>query len=508
MLLTRSGHPSINAPLRIVAASALLAIACGSPQPPADQDSASPDSTAGSATDATSAELEARPPATAENLRSMGASETLAAHALWAVQTMRAADFDPQATMSWAERFTPEFLAAVPPEMLEQTRTTMLPTLAGEDTPWIEGVGPNVLSIVFEGTDGLIRMRLQVDPMQDERIAGLLYSPAIDLEPFEVTSWGEVDAEMESIGGFGAIHVAHITDGNCETLHASGMTDPMPLGSAFKLWVLAALAEDTGSGALAWGQLVTVQERLISLPSGTLQNEPVGSEHTLLDVATLMISISDNTATDHIVDLLGRERIESRMRSIDAEMADANTPLMTTRDLFLIKGTSPQPDFVDGWADLNTDERRAALQSISGRSLADFVMWPRARWIESFEWYATGDQLCRTWVALDEAGDAQPELDVILGTNPGVPLDSEHWARVWYKGGSEPGVLALSWLLVDNEGERYALSIQSISLFSDPPVTRVIRLARAMTDLLAAAPGADEQNGIDVSGNVEGAATE
>jgi beta-lactamase class A len=51
--------------------------------------------------------------------------------------------------------------------------------------------------------------------------------------------------------------------------------------------------------------LLTVTAQLKSLPSGVLQYESDGTQISVLDAATKMISISDNAATDMLINLVG-----------------------------------------------------------------------------------------------------------------------------------------------------------------------------------------------------------
>jgi hypothetical protein len=57
---------------------------------------------------------------------------------------------------------------------------------------------------------------------------------------------------------------------------------------------------------------------------------------------------------------------------------------------------------------------------------------------------------------------AQPGLAPVghaLAINPGVPLDAATWPYVGYKGGSEPGVLTLNWLLQRADGRWFVVSL-------------------------------------------------
>src|SRR3546814_14418233 len=75
-----------------------------------------------------------------------------------------------------------------------------------------------------------------------------------------------------------------------------------------------------------------------------------------------------------------------------------------------------------------------------------------------------------------ETGPAA-EARRILGLNPGIPADAaSHWAYVGYKGGSEPGVLAMTLLLHAKSGGWSALSGPWNNPAAAPPEARLPRL--------------------------------
>ena len=47
----------------------------------------------------------------------------------------------------------------------------------------------------------------------------------------------------------------------------------------------------------------------------------------------------------------------------------------------------------------------------------------------------------------------------ILALNPGIRFDPGTWSYIGYKGGSEPGVLSLTWYLERRDGKAFVLSI-------------------------------------------------
>ena len=73
------------------------------------------------------------------------------------------------------------------------------------------------------------------------------------------------------------------------------------IGSAFKLYVLAELVRAVNDGERQWADVVALDSDVMSGPSGVLQGWPTGTPMTLQTLATLMIYISDNTATYNLV---------------------------------------------------------------------------------------------------------------------------------------------------------------------------------------------------------------
>ena len=73
--------------------------------------------------------------------------------------------------------------------------------------------------------------------------------------------------------------------------------------------------------------------------------------------------------------------------------------------------------------------------------------------------------------------------------NPGMPFDPARWPYVGFKGGSEPGVLQLTWLVRRDDDRWFVLSIT----VDDPAdatdrAVPTVEIAREAFDLLAEAP--------------------
>ena len=86
--------------------------------------------------------------------------------------------------------------------------------------------------------------------------------------------------------------------------------------SVIKLPILIHLGLCIYEGSLKWEQKLTLTEDEKVEGSGALTNLAQGLALTLRDTATLMIILSDNTATNMILELVGLESINHRMRSL------------------------------------------------------------------------------------------------------------------------------------------------------------------------------------------------
>ncbi len=75
--------------------------------------------------------------------------------------------------------------------------------------------------------------------------------------------------------------------------------------STIKIPVLAALMEEVNAGRIRLDEKLTMRKPLIGGEAGAMQYLPVNSRFTVLETAIEMIRISDNTATNLLIDRLG-----------------------------------------------------------------------------------------------------------------------------------------------------------------------------------------------------------
>jgi beta-lactamase class A len=140
---------------------------------------------------------------------------------------------------------------------------------------------------------------------------------------------GDIDAHVAAIKALpGRTSVLVLTDSKLVAAHDADI--PLAVASAGKLAVLLALKNAVSDGRLSWEDVVTLDPKWRSLPSGQLQDWPDGTPLTIASLAHLMISVSDNTATDALIHLVGREAIQAVSRR--------NIPFVDTRNLHSSNG--------------------------------------------------------------------------------------------------------------------------------------------------------------------------
>lgn len=79
----------------------------------------------------------------------------------------------------------------------------------------------------------------------------------------------------------------------------------MPTASVIKLAILAEVFRQEDAGALSLGEPITLDEANRAGGSGVLKDLSAGLTLPLVDYATLMITVSDNSATNALIDRLG-----------------------------------------------------------------------------------------------------------------------------------------------------------------------------------------------------------
>lgn len=85
--------------------------------------------------------------------------------------------------------------------------------------------------------------------------------------------------------------------------------------STIKIPVLIAFFQDVDAGKIRLDEMLTMKKELIGSGSGDMQYQQPGKKYTALETATKMSTISDNTATNMLIERLGgKEVLNQRFR--------------------------------------------------------------------------------------------------------------------------------------------------------------------------------------------------
>jgi hypothetical protein len=99
--------------------------------------------------------------------------------------------------------------------------------------------------------------------------------------------------------------------------------------------------------------------------------------------------------------------------------------------------------------------------------------------IDTLEWFASPDDICHAFAGLQQLA-AQPRLaplGPILSANDGsIGLAPAQWPTVWFKGGSEPGVLTLGYLATNSKGQTFAVVAMLANPAAPLPAEAAFRL--------------------------------
>lgn len=336
------------------------------------------------------------------------------------------------------------------------------------------------LRVVIRGADNLrYLLTVAIEPAAPHRLTVLFFGNASAANPPK--SWAELDDRMEDAAPDVAFLAAEVvgtgrasasepdSDGlgrslskepECRAIHAVGADRVQPLGSIFKLYVLGALALEVDAARARWDEPITIRNDLRTQGSAKYGTVATGTTATVRDLAMAMISVSDNTATDHLMGRVGRARVEAAQGVLGTKDPGRNLPFLTSGELTRLKWVLPETER-EKYLSFDAEGRAAFLAALppapsTEAELRAIPASPTA--IDRLEWFASPADVCRAHVVLQGMTAKRPgPLFEILSTNPGAPIDQKVWSATAYKGGSEPGVLALSWLLTHRDARRFVV---------------------------------------------------
>jgi len=266
-----------------------------------------------------------------------------------------------------------------------------------------------------------------------------------------------------TLGSANGVYVGFVDNQQqCQPLLQRNSNTALALGSVFKTWILGAVAADVGDGLIS--RLDPVSLVAAERAAGSsINNEPLGTLFTVQEMATLMMGISDNTATDHLHELVGRELVGSMLSQYGVADVDRLLPFLNISEQFHV---FTRFDLATAQSYVNGTEafQQAFLASDiipEGPSFPINFPFFHEPLLTAGTWAASAADICRTLAGLHATvGDngAFTLVDEAMAAGVAQPNIRNAWDRVWFKGGSlDSGatgrhVLAHAWLL-ENSGE-------------------------------------------------------
>ncbi|MBD8677344.1 serine hydrolase [Sphingomonas sp. CFBP 13720] len=323
------------------------------------------------------------------------------------------------------------------------------------DGPWAAR-----LKIGFE--HGILDAQIAIDSSAPHPVT-MLRATGSEPRAAAETTIDAIVATLATLPGRTNFTLARLGAGAPVRIAGRESATPLAIGSAFKLVILSELVRSIAAGERKWTDTVTLNGR--PLPSGFYTQAAKGTAVPIRDLAERMISVSDNSATDILLFHLGRQKVEAMLPVVGmTDGARRNVPFLGTLEMFKLKGID-QGALGTRFLATPPGARRAFLDGpVAAAPIAaipaTLFQDGKPIHIADIEWFASADDLVRTMDWLRRAGDGPggTELRAILSKNPGLPAPAAKWDYAGYKGGSEPGVLNMTFVLRAKDSQWYALS--------------------------------------------------
>ena len=297
-------------------------------------------------------------------------------------------------------------------------------------------------------------------PTQEQPIAPALLQGEF-LPKQEITAlserWAQLAAAQADLEASAFLLV--LDDGRYAQMHADRA---MPAASSIKTPILLVSLEQIDRGDLLWNEPLTLTKPVVGGGAGWMASKPLGTRFPTYEVATEMIRISDNSATNLLIQRAGgKERLNSRFLALGLTATKVNNWL---------------PD-LDG---TNTTSARDLSRAIA---LVDIGETLSLRTRDLFR-DVMGTSVTNTLIPrglMQGLGGEQGRPDPVL---------SRKGYRVYNKTGDIGIAYADAGLIELPDGRRAVAGFLVKGPFNDPRSTNLIRaMAAAMAPHLKPAPG-------------------
>ncbi len=303
-------------------------------------------------------------------------------------------------------------------------------------------------------TKAVLAMRMVLDSKEPYPVIGLLITGA-NMKDDSVQKIADEIAALPGVAGF---QVSDLSGDKPQVVTELNPNQQLAIGSTFKLYVLAELSRSIKNGERQWSDVVPLSRK--SIPSGVLQDWPDSTPLTLQTLATKMVSISDNSATDILIDVVGRDNVDETVRRTGHAKPKKISPMLTTIEMFALKMPA-NDDLRQRYIKASENEQKRLLDSEQARLGIDSVLVENLVnepvHIDTVEWFASPADISNLLDYIVKANDPVV-LDILKINSIISPGDALRWNYIGGKGGSEPGVISFAFLAKSKSGKTYAVS--------------------------------------------------
>jgi beta-lactamase class A len=163
--------------------------------------------------------------------------------------------------------------------------------------------------------------------------------PLAAQQPQQEALLASLRARIGTFQGTVSLYAKNLDTGTTVGIHPA---DPVRTASTIKLPVLAALFDQVAAGKAAWSEPLTVTPQDKVSGSGIIGTElSDGVQLPLRDVAHLMIVLSDNTATNMILERITADAVNAYLDKIG---------IKNTRSMRKVRGDGTQLKAAEGWS--------------------------------------------------------------------------------------------------------------------------------------------------------------
>ena len=149
-------------------------------------------------------------------------------------------------------------------------------------------------------------------------VLAALPAPAADLD-------SQLQAAIQPFPGNVSVYAKNLNTGAAYSLHGD---EPVQTASTIKLPIMVELFAQAAQGKLDWNQKLTLNQEDIVPGSGVLNEMSAGDTFTIRDLMHLMIVVSDNTATNLLLDRIGGDPVNARMAQLGLTQTAAMKKIM------------------------------------------------------------------------------------------------------------------------------------------------------------------------------------